>query len=206
MLGESPFKSGVSVPTGSLLEPGKIALETLCGQDFLFGIERCGRRLGTGRPATRRRCPSASVDAFGRSAVPCSRVRAGKGVRGFPSSSSSPMPAPSTSAPDRRRPAVTTYPERMQSRRRRSHQQGQITLCCRFPVGPPPVIPAPTYSAGRRKNRDGPGKWAYEELTHSNRNADADHWQGIAKIDPIRYATAHKRGVLMEIPPIGPAR
>jgi hypothetical protein len=62
------IKSGVSVPTGSLLEPGKIALETLCGQDFLFGIERCGRRLGTGRPATRRRCPSASVDAFGRSA------------------------------------------------------------------------------------------------------------------------------------------
>jgi hypothetical protein len=40
---------------------------------------------------------------------PCSRVRAGKGRWGFRSSSSSPMPAPSTSAPDRPRPAVTTY-------------------------------------------------------------------------------------------------
>jgi len=28
---------GVSFPTESLLGPGKIALETLCGQDFLFG-------------------------------------------------------------------------------------------------------------------------------------------------------------------------
>jgi hypothetical protein len=46
-------------------------------------------------------------------------------------------------------------------------------------------------------------KWAQQQLT---RNADADHWQGIAKIDAIKYAVAHKTGAVMEIRPVGPAR
>jgi hypothetical protein len=36
-------------------------------------------------------------------------------------------------------------------------------------------------------------KWAYEDPTHSDRNADPDHWRGIARI-PIRYAAADKEG------------
>jgi hypothetical protein len=44
-------------------------------------------------------------------------VRTAEGTWGFQSSSSSPMPAPSTSAPDHRRPAETAYPRRGAMRR-----------------------------------------------------------------------------------------
>ena len=74
--------------------------------------------------------------------------------------------------------------------RARSH------IAAGFPVGPPPVIPAPTNSAAaaRAVMTTANTKWAYEELTHLDRNADADYWQAVAKIDPIRYATGHKEG------------
>ena len=47
--------------------------------------------------------------ASGRSGVLCSRVHAGGRGSSVQSSSSSPMPTPSTSAPDRRRPAAVAY-------------------------------------------------------------------------------------------------
>ena len=69
---------------------------------------------------------------------------------------------------------------RLLLRRAKSH------IAAGFPVGPPPVILAPTNGAARCKTRGDFGKYHVgigEALLH-RQNADADYFQGIAKIDP----------------------
>jgi len=61
------------------------------------------------------------------------------------------------------------------------HQRGQITLCQvrrRTSAG----FPLPrTVAAPRTVMTPANTKWAYEEITHSDRNADADHWHELPR-------------------------
>ena len=115
------------------------------------------------------RRPSASADAFGRSAVPCSRAHAGKGDGVFGRHRRlrcRPRPPQRRIAVD---PAVTIHPERMQS-------------------------PAPANSAAARTAMTPVNTTCASPETHplgqKCRRRSLAH-----KIDPIRYATAHKEGL-----------
>jgi hypothetical protein len=122
--------------TSSIVKPHEIATPGLLSMARL-NIARSRRRPSSCR---RTRMVQTSFGFSGRfwpSAVPCSRVRAGKGRWGFRSSSSSPMPAPSTSAPDRPRPAVTTYRKAFIAPK--TVISGGRSHFARFAVGPPPV-------------------------------------------------------------------
>jgi hypothetical protein len=93
---------------------------------------------------------------FWPSAVPCSRVRAGKGRWGFRSSSSSPMPAPSNLSAGSPSTGCDNLPGKHSIAPKTVISGGNHTL----PGSPSDLrrFPAPTNSC-RPKNRNDPGKY-----------------------------------------------